>query len=105
MDANSQIDNEILLQVYNGTVDYLITSDTGILNKAHQLYIKENVLTPYEFLVQIEKENPKLVEYDVLSIKLVSIGTLNINDKFFDTIRDDYGGYDFNNWLKKTNTD
>lgn len=105
MDTNSQIDNEILLQVYNGTVDYLITSDTGILNKAQQLYIKENVLTPYEFLVLIEKANPKLVEYDVLSIKLVSIGTLNINDKFFDTLREDYGGSDFNNWLKKKNTD
>lgn len=104
-DINSKIDNEILLQVYNGTVDYLITSDIGILRKAKQLYIKENVLTPYEFLVLIEKENPKLVEYDVLSIKLVPIGTIDINDKFFDTLREDYGGSDFNNWLKKKNTE
>ena len=104
-DANSQIDNGILLQVYNGTVDYLITSDNAILNKARQLYIRENVLTPYEFLVQIEKENPELIEYDVLSIKLVSIGELDINDKFFDTLREDYGGSDFNKWLKKKNTE
>ena len=105
MDANSRIDNDMLLQVYNSTVDYLITSDSSILYKAQQLFIKENVLTPYEFLVLIEKENPRLVEYDVLSIKLVSIGTLNINDGFFDTLREDYGGSDFDKWLKKKNTD
>lgn len=104
-DVNSQVDNDILLQVYNGTVDFLITSDNGILNKAKQLYIRENVLTPYEFLVLIEKENPKLVEYDVLSIKLVDIGTLNINDRFFDSLREDYGGSDFNKWLIGKNTE
>ena len=104
-DENSQIDNELLLQVYNGTVDFLITSDNGILNKGKDLYIRENVLTPYEFLISIEKENPKLVEYDVLSVKLVSIGTLNINDEFFDTLREDYNGSEFNNWLKRKNTE
>lgn len=104
-DINSQIDNDILLQVYNGTVDFLITSDNGIINKAQQLYIKENVFTPYEFLIQIEKNYPKLVEYDVLSIKLVQIGTLDINDNFFDSLREDYGGSDFNNWLLKKNAE
>ncbi|MDY4051796.1 MAG: ASCH domain-containing protein [Bacilli bacterium] len=101
MDENSKIDNEILLQVFNGNVDYLITSDRAIIRKANQLYLNDYVLTPNDFLQMMEKENPSLIEYDVLSIELVDIGTLNIDDEFFDSLREDYGGSSFNTWLKK----
>lgn len=100
-DENTQNDLELLLQVYNGAADYLITSDRGILNKADKLYIRDSVLSPNEFLIAIENENPKLVDYDVLSVELVKIGSLDVNDAFFDTLREDYGGIEFNNWLNK----
>ncbi len=105
-DENSQNDNEILRQVYNGCVDYLITSDHNILKKASLLYLEDSVFTPNSYLRKVEEENPKLIEYDVLSIDLVPIGTLDINDKFFDTLREDYKGAKFNNWLRrKSNED
>lgn len=102
-DPNTVIDHEILLQVFNGTADYLITSDRGILRKAKQLYIDDCVLSPNEFLVRIEKEYPNLIEYNVLSVKLVKIGSLKIDDPFFDSLRADYGEIKFNDWLRKKN--
>lgn len=102
-DENTKIDNQILLQVYNGTVDYLITSDRGIISKANQLYIKDGVLTPNEFLVAIEAEYPSLIEYNVLSIKKQKFGDLNVNDPFFDSLKKDYGSLDFLKWFKSKN--
>lgn len=102
-DPNTEIDHKILLQVFNGTADYLITSDRGILRKAKQLYIDDCVLSPNEFLVRIEKEYPSLIEYNVLSVKLVKVGSLRIDDPFFNTLRDDYGEVKFNEWLRKKN--
>jgi len=100
-DENSKNDNEILKQVYNGNVDFLITSDQTIIKKAKLLYLSDKVFTPNDFLRKVEEDNPKLIEYDVLSIELVEIGTLNINDKFFDSLRDDYKGAKFNDWLTR----
>lgn len=53
-----------------------------------------------EFLTLVEKQNPKLIEYNVLSVSLIKIGSLDIHDKFFDSLREDYGGPIFDNWLK-----
>lgn len=100
-DKNSIVDNSILLQVYNGNCDFLITSDKAIIQKAQLLYISDRVFTPNAFLATIGKEYPKLINYDVLSISLRRIGDLNINDNFFDSLREDYGGIKFNDWLKK----
>ncbi len=100
-DESSINDNEILKQVYNNNVDFLITSDQTIIRKAEMLYIDDQVYTPNAYLRKVEIDNPKLIEYDVLSIELVSIGLLDINDNFFDSLREDYGVFEFNNWLKK----
>ena len=100
-DENSKIDNKILQQVYNGRTDFLITEDRAILHKAENLYIRDQVLTANEFLTKIEKINPELIKYDVLSVELVNIGTIDINDSFFDSLREDYGGSLFNKWFAR----
>ena len=100
-DKNSIVDNSILLQVYNGNADFLVTSDRAIIQKAQLLYLGDRVFTPNAFLDAIESENPKLIDYDVLSIALKRIGDLDINDHFFDSLREDYNGSEFNSWLKK----
>ena len=104
-DENSKIDNEILLQVYNGTVDYLVTSDNAILHKAELLYIRDSVYSPNDLIARFEKENPKLIDYDVLSVKLEKIGNLDITDSFFNSLREDYNGSEFNDWLKRKNSE
>lgn len=101
LDENSIVDNMILLQIYNGNCDFLITSDRTIIQKAKMLYIDDHVFSPNDFLSAVEKENPKLIDYDVLSISLERIGDLDINDTFFDSLREDYEGAKFNDWLKR----
>ena len=100
-DVNSAIDNALLLQVYSGRADFLFTEDKGILRKAEALYIKDRVLTPEEFVHTMEAENPSLVDYEVLSIKKDKIGSLPVDDSFFDSLREDYGYSDFNGWLHR----
>ena len=100
-DENSENDNEILYQVYSGRVDFLITEDRGILRKAEGLYLRDRAMTSNEFLTTVEKQNPSLIDYDALSVSLVKIGSLDIDDHFFDSLREDYDGLKFNQWLTK----
>lgn len=47
-----------------------------------------------------------MINYPVLSVKLTKIGTLDIKDSFFDSLREDYEGIKFNKWfLNKSNED
>jgi len=103
--GNSNNDNSLLLQVYSGNVDFLITDDKGILNKAKDLYLSDSVYSSIDFLNLVTEMFPKLVEYDVLSVKLKRFGELNIHDSFFDSLREDYEGIKFNNWFIRKNTE
>lgn len=100
-DKNSKNDNEILYQVYSGRVDFLITEDQGILRKAKKLYLKNRVMCANEFLKISKERNPQLINYNALSVTLKKIGSLSIDDSFFDSLREDYGGLKFNQWLNK----
>lgn len=105
-DDNSQIDNKFLYQVFKGKVDFFITEDKELLQKAKDLYLDDVVLTASGFLKLIEDVYPKLIEYPVLSIKLTKIGSIDVSDTFFDSLRDDYGEKKFNSWFnKKANED
>ena len=101
LDENSKIDDEMLLQVYSGRTDFLITEDKGILRKAEKLYLRGRVMTIEEFVHLMEKANPSLTDYEVLSIKKDKIGTLEVSDPFFDSLREDYGYTDFDAWLNR----
>lgn len=98
---NSQIDNKFLYQVYKGYVDFLVTDDKGILLKAKDLYISDVVLSTIDFLNFIEERYPSLLDYKALSVKLCKLTSIDINDPFFDTLREDYEGIKFNKWFDK----
>ncbi len=103
---NGERDDAFLYSVYGGIVDFLITDDRGILQKAKEFYLQDRVLTPNHFLTKVENLNPRLIDYDALSVSLIKIGSLNVNDRFFDTLREDYGEIAFNQWLiKKSDKD
>lgn len=102
-DANSIIDNSILLQVYNDFADYLVTNDKIIIQKAKDLYLNDRVLSIAEFLKKIEDENPKLINYNMLSVRLKKFGEIDLENVFFDTLREDYLG--FNKWFLKKNNE
>lgn len=99
LNENDLIDTQILNEVYAGRVDFLVTEDNKIHKKATILGIADKVFRIDEFIDKSIAENPKLVDYKVLSVKKAYFGSLNLKDPFFDTFREDYAGFD--NWFNK----
>src|SRR5690554_1067235 len=100
--VNSLVDNRLLNQLYTGRVDFLVTQDKLILRKADDLYLQNQVFSINDFLEHIETSYPKLVDYEVLSIRKVKFDSIDLNDPFFDTLKEDYAG--FTQWFNnKTN--
>ena len=100
-DKNGKIDNALLKEVYNYNVSILLTDDRLILKKAEDLYIRDRVLTSSELLALFEKTYPQNIEYIMLAVKLKTFGEVNLNSDFFNSLREDYGGKDFDDWFKK----
>lgn len=100
-DENGKIDNKLLREVYDYNADLLLTDDALILKKASDLYIRDRVLTSSELLTYFESNYPQNIEYKMLAVKLKPFGEVDINSSFFDSLREDYGGKDFDYWFKK----
>ena len=99
-DSNSEVDNALLLEIYNDNVQLLVTDDSLMLRKAEDLYIREKVISSIELLTIYENSSPKSIDYDVLNVKLTPFEKVNVNDSFFDTLREDYEGQKFDQWFK-----
>ena len=100
-DKNGQVDNALLLEVYNDNVGLLLSDDNLILRKAEELYIRDRVLTSAELLAYFEKCYPQNIEYEMLAVKLRRFDEVDLNSEFFDTLREDYEGREFDNWFKR----
>ena len=100
-DKNGIVDNQLLKEIYNDNVGLLLTDDKLILKKAEELYLRDRVLTSSELLEKFENAYPSQIEYKMLAVKLRKFAEINLNSAFFDTLREDYGGRDFDNWFKK----
>ena len=96
---NDYIDSTLLNEVYIGRVDILITEDKKIHKKALELGIQNKVFTINSFLEKTFAEHPELVDYKVLNVQKLKFGKININDPFFDTLKEDYDGFD--KWFLK----
>ena len=101
MDENSSIDNELLKEIYNDNVGILLTDDNVMLKKAEELYIRDRVLSSSELLNYFETKYPQNIEYKMLSVKLKEFKDIDLNSRFFDTLREDYNGIEFDRWFKK----
>ena len=101
LDDNSVIDNEILYQAYDGLVDLLITNDNKILKKAFLLGIRDIVLSVDEYLKIVETEFPKKIDYKMLSVRKEKFGNIDLNDEFFETLKQSYPG--FEEWFYSKN--
>lgn len=99
IDKNENDVNDTLLinEVYNDRVDILITEDKKIRRKAELLHITDRVFTIESFLEKVVSENPELSDYKVLSVRKEFCGNIDINDKFFQSLKEDYP--DFEKWF------
>lgn len=91
---NDKIDTRLLNELYNDRVDLLITEDKKIRLKAALLGISERVFTINLFLEKIYREYPDLIDYKVLSVNKKLFGELSLSDPFFETLKEDYIGFD-----------
>lgn len=96
LDINPNDINDTLLlnEVFIGRVDILITEDKKIHKKALQLGIEDRVFTIDSFLEKTFAEHPDLVNYKVLNVQKLKFGRINLDDSFFDTLKEDYIGFD-----------
>ena len=94
---NDIIDSKLLNELYSGRVDCLITEDKNIYKKAKLLDISDSVFTIDKFLEKSINDNPDLVDYSVLSVKKEYFGNIELSCDFFDSLREDYLGFD--NWF------
>lgn len=96
---NDRIDTSLIKELYNNRIDYLITEDRGIHQKALKLGIDEKVFTIDTFLEKVTAEYPALTEYKVLAVKKEYFGKINLNDPFFDSFKSDYNEFAY--WFNR----
>jgi predicted nucleic acid-binding protein len=96
---NDRNDTAILNELYSDRVDILITEDRQMLAKAGLLGLADRTFTIDAYLEKVNAENPGLKDYRVLAVRRVVLGSLDIADGFFDSLREDYRG--FGRWFNK----
>lgn len=97
--ANDKIDHQLLCEVFNSRVDLLITEDKKLREKAQKLGIGQKVYSINEFVSEKTEEYPELISYKMLSVKKELFGYVDLNDAFFDSLKDAYP--DFIPWFNK----
>lgn len=100
---NDRIDSLLLNEVIQDRVDLLISEDKQIHSKAKEAGIEQRVFTINAFLEKVVAEFPDLVNYKVLSVEKKHFDELNLNDPFFDTLKEDYEGFD--KWFRKKSSE
>lgn len=91
-DSNDRIDNELLFAVYAEEVDFLLTEDGGIHRKALELGIEDRVFNIADGRDFFEEDPPSIRA--PASIHRTTLGELDLDDPIFDSLRDDYEGFD-----------
>lgn len=94
VNKNDEIDTQLLNEVFVGRVDILISEDKKIHKKAIELGIEDKVFTIDSFLEKTFAEHPDLVNYKVLNVQKLKFGRINLEDNFFESLKEDYVGFD-----------
>lgn len=90
---NDRVDNLILLALHKNCVHWLVTQDEGIHKKAKTIGAYERVLSvdqAIRALLKTKEGQHRLYP----NIENVLCHTLNLNHKFFQSLRADYDGFD-----------
>jgi len=94
-----RVDATILYSVVKNAVDFFVTEDQGIHRKAFILGIQERVLTIKQGVVFFRRLLHRDVPTHIL-VKNIPVYNLQLNDRFFDSLRADYGEKEFNLWFE-----
>lgn len=97
--VNDNIDNIILLALHRNCVHWLITSDKKLRKKAKNLGDYERVFTVEQAIAALLKSTEKELRL-YPNIIDTPCYTLDINNAFFDSLREGYKGFD--DWFNKS---
>ncbi|CAA0238974.1 hypothetical protein [Tenacibaculum maritimum] len=99
---NDEIDIKQLFQLEKEFVDIFVTQDKGIHKNASKINLDNKVLNIEQTLNLLEEQftfkipsHPILQEHSIRDIES------KFSSSFFDSLREDYGKTEFNNWLQK----
>ncbi len=99
IDENDKTDTLLLNELFCEKVDILISDNKKIQIKAALLGIEDRVFSIDSFLEMIASEHSELVDYKVLAVKQSYFRDIDLNDPFFDSLKEDYSG--FEEWFTK----
>ena len=97
---NDEVDAALLYSVYRDSVNFLVTEDIGIHKKARQIGVHERILNVNQAVSLFYQLGFREIPEHTL-IQSIPVHNLEINDRFFDSLREDYDGKKFNEWFKK----
>ncbi len=98
--SNSWVDNCLLAALQSDLVDYLVTEDIGIHKKAKGLRLDSRVLLlndAIELLQDFFDKSPP--PHPIVNTQYVY--EIDTHDQIFESLRTDYGGIKFDQWLVK----
>lgn len=99
---NDEIDSKQLFQLERGYVDIFVTQDKGIHKNAKKINLNRNVLTIDQALILLESQfTYKIPSHPILREHSIREIESKFNDKFFDSLKEDYGEFEFDKWLNK----
>ncbi len=97
---NDEIDNIQLFQVTKGYVDYFITEDNGIWDKAAKINVRDKVLSILDGLKILKDKYTLIIPQHPLLQECSTREIENeLNNEFFNSLRESYK--DFNDWFLK----
>ncbi len=98
--SNELNDNEILFAIQKNAANFLITEDYGLQKKAIRANLEDRVL-PIDSALDYFKSLYARKEVRHTLLKEDFVRNLDIEDSFFDSLKEDYGDTDFRNWFGK----
>ena len=98
--SNDEIDNEILFAIYKNAADFLVTADLGLQKNASKLNLEDRVLSIDSALGYLESLYARKVPKHAL-LQEVPLFNIDVDDPFFDSLKEDYVDSDFRKWFKE----
>lgn len=89
----------LLSEVASNHVDLLISENDAIHAKAKVLGLADRVFDIDRYLEKVFVDNPEMVDYKVLNVQKIPFGKIDLNDPFFQSLKDDYVGFD--DWFRR----
>lgn len=90
---NDRVDNDILFAIYKNAANILVSEDRRLHNKASRLGIKDRVFylqQAVSFLHRLYRQIP----VELPNIQELPLYRIELTDPFFDSLREDYSGFD-----------